>query len=223
MTAVGTTSTRGKQFEMQIEQTVTAADLDWPWGAESQVEGVGWNSDYWRLPRVGWARVRTIIREEREVVDTLSAAEDQLSAYDAWYERRLHGLAEYLIGLDLGVNALVAALRAGRSLPFYSCNGGAFGVNHDAPHPAVFFFCKPQILLFVDAAARAADVALIPNLAGGISAYGRNVDAFINMAEQLCCQRDEITSVELPRPVRPSSRLEHTPANVEPDRQLCLL
>jgi hypothetical protein len=210
---------RGRQFDLEIVQSISAEDLDWPWGAESVDEGLGWNRDYWRLPKLGWGLVRETIDAERQVIDRLSASSDQERAYDEWCLARQDGEAECLIGLDLGTNALVAALRAGRSLPYYSCNGGAFGSDHHAPQPVIAFLCRAELLHFIVDAARASDVGLVSNNMDGATAFACNVDAFIDMADELFRLRKVMGEVRLTPITRRASGAQ---VFAELDRQLTL-
>jgi hypothetical protein len=214
---------RGKQLEIPIERTITTADLDWPRGADSEEDDLGCNRSYCRLPKIGWRRVEKSIREERQVIDRLSATPDYLAAYDEWCDARESGGGEALIGLELGVNALVAALRAGRCLPFYSCNGGAFGGEHQESCPAVAFYCRAELLPFIIEAAEESDVGLVPSHWVAMAAYAQNADALIDMAVRLHRRRHAIADVRLFPITREMSGARAFLEKVQADRQLNLL
>lgn len=220
---VRSSTARGAQFDVDIERTVTADDLDWPWGVGSERDGVACNREYWSLPSIGWGRVLKTIDQERQVIDRLCASPDYLSAYEDWDRRRDDGEAEALIGFDLGVNALAAALKAARSLPFYSCNAGAFGGEHYEARPVVAFYCRAELLPFIIEAAEEADVGLVPSHWVGVAAYARNVEALIDMAAALHRRRDLMGEVRLSRLSKDASGAKAYQEKLRADRQLKLL
>jgi hypothetical protein len=65
---------------------------------------------------------------------------------------------DWLSTLDPGVGSTVAALYALKCVPFYSCNGGAFGDVHHAEKPMVVFYANPKRRSLLNAAADAAGV-----------------------------------------------------------------
>lgn len=220
---VRSSTARGAQFDVDIERTVTADDLDWPWGVAAERDDVGCNREYWRLPSIGWGRVAKIIEQERQVIDRLCASPDFRSAHHDWPLKRENGEAEALIGLELGVNAPVAALKAARCFPFYSCNGGAFGGQHYEEYPAIAFYCRAELLPFIVEAAEEADVGLVPSHRVGVAAYARNVDALIDMAAALHRRRNSMAEVRLSRMSKKASGAKAFLDKLDADRQLNLL
>lgn len=153
------------------------------------------------LGRIPWTEVREFIDQERKVIGEISRAQDWESLYEEWLEESYENLP--LLGFDLGTNALCASLAAARCLPFYSCNGGAFGGYHNDTYPVVVFFCRAPIYPFIAAASEKADVGLEYNHAGGLTAFGKEVDALIDMAAALYDMRTQINRVRLSRRGKP--------------------
>ncbi|MEA2895968.1 MAG: hypothetical protein QOJ84_1583 [Bradyrhizobium sp.] len=186
---------RGKQFDVTIERTVSADSLEWPSAEELESETLGGNRSYSEVENEGWNEVAQFIEEESGIIESLYASEDVEAAHEAWMEDDFDDPALY--GFDLGTNALTAALVAARCLPFYGCNGGAFGGAHNDAHPIVAFFCRNEIFPFIDAAAQRSNAGLEHNHAGGISVFGRDVDTLMLMASSLYDLRSEIDAVRI--------------------------
>jgi len=184
----------------------------WPDWEELHSENVGMNHSYFPLGQFGWKDVRTCLEEERIALRDLYRRTDVEVAYEEWEEEQ--GWEGFLLGLDLGTNALVAALRASKCFPFYSCNGGVLGGRHNDSHPVVAFYCRPPILPFLLKAAEASDCGLQYNHVDGITAYSPDIDRFLNMAEKLYCMRTAIRATR----VRPAKLAQPT----APSRQLSL-
>ena len=191
---------RGREFDLVIEQTVAPFDLEWVRGASQAEDNLGWNASYRRLPQFAWKTVKEVIRLERDTIDQICTSVDLETGYDRWIHAVDQGDASPLIGFDLGTNALTAALRAGRHLPYYSCNGGAFGDDHNDEHPVIGFLCRRPLLSFLLDAARESGVGLVSNQMQGITAYCRTVDAFIDMAEGLYDRRSEMAAISIREP-----------------------
>lgn len=184
---------RGRKFEIAVTRNVDASDLFWPSQQERRSETLGGNRDYVPLGRVAWAEVREHIDAERGVIDEIANADDWEGCYSEWREECESDLC--LLGFDLGTNALSAALAASRCLPFYACNGGAFDDGHNDCYPLVAFFCRPWVFPFVMAAAERTQVGLEYNHAGGLTAFGHEVDVLIDMAEALHAARTLINNL----------------------------
>ena len=200
----------GKHLSFETTRDVRAADICWPEQEELRSENVGMNHSYYPLPRCTWKDVRSYIEEERALLRE-SASQPNEEDEDEWDENEWD---ETLLGLELGTNALVAALRASKCFPFYSCNGGVLGGRHNDWHPVVAFYCRPAILPFVLAAAEASDCGLQYNHAGGITAYSPVIDRFLDMAEQLYEMRTTIRTTRV--------RAPRVPGAFVPARQLSL-
>ena len=149
------------------------------------------------MGRVGWREVKSLLDDETELVARFSEAEDTESAYERWLDETEDDIEGPLLGLDLGTNALVAALKASRCLPYYSCNGGAFGGHHNDSHPVVAFFCRSSILDLIVKAAEMANAGLEHNWSGGLSIYGESVGALLATASAVYSRRKPITAVRL--------------------------
>jgi hypothetical protein len=184
---------RGKQFDVTIERVVSADGLEWPSDEELESETLGGNRDYSEVEVEDWNEVAELIEEERDIVESLYSSKDVEAAHEAWMEDEFED--PVLFGFDLGTNALTAALAAARCLPFYGCNGGAFGGDHNDAYPIVAFFCRKEVFPYIDAAAQSSNAGLEYNHAGGISVFGREVDTLLMMASSLYELRSEIDAV----------------------------
>ena len=191
---------RGREFDLVIEQSVAPSDLEWMRGASQAEDNLGCNAGYRRLPRFGWKAVKELIGLERDTIGQVCRSVDLETGYDRWIHAVDQGDASPLIGFDLGTNALTAALRASRHLPYYSCNGGAFGDDHNDEHPVIGFLCRRPLLSFLLDAARESGVGLVSNQMQGITAYCRTVDAFIDMAEGLYDRRAQMAAISIREP-----------------------
>lgn len=186
----------GREFDIDIEIDLDPGALDWPIGAESETADLGGNREYWRLPRFFWPKARKLIDQEALFLRSLHSAWAS-GVSDQLLTAQSTAAARALIQLDPGTNALVAALRAARCLPYYSCNAGAFGGEHTAPFPAIGFYCKPSLLPFICDAAGSSSVGLHNNFVGGITAHSPHVGALIAMADRLYRMRDALDQVDL--------------------------
>ncbi|MGN6311334.1 MAG: hypothetical protein ACTHNN_17485 [Xanthobacteraceae bacterium] len=187
---------RGKHFDIPITRAVDSDDLGWPSQDDLESETLGGNRDYFPLGRMNWDEARITLDEEQGIMDEIAASQDWEAAYRKWSEENAESDDPALLGFDLGTNALAAALSAARCLPFYSCNGGAYGDGHHDDYPLVAFFCPTGIFPFVRAAAERASAGLEYNHADGLTVFARNVDALIDMAAALVERGVEIDAVK---------------------------
>jgi hypothetical protein len=190
-----TVLTQGRHFDITIRRDVSSDGLGWPSADELESETLGGNRSYAQVGIDGWDEVAAFVEEERQIVEKLHASDDVEAAHEAWMEEDYE--APVLYGFDLGTNALTAALAAARCLPFYGCNGGAFGGDHNDTHPLVAFFCRAEIFPFVFAAAERSGTGLEYNHARGITAFGQNVEALIAMAASLYDLHSHIDAVSI--------------------------
>jgi hypothetical protein len=186
---------RGKQFDVTIQRIEAPIELEWPSEKELESDTLGGNQSYIEIEVAGWSDVGAFIEEERLIIESLHAHDDVAAAHDEWMEEDYEDPTLY--GFDLGTNALTAALSAARCLPFYGCNAGAFGGDHNDSYPLVSFFCREEIFPFVDSAAQRSGAGLEYNHAGGITAFGQNVETLIMMASALHDLRSEIDAVRV--------------------------
>jgi hypothetical protein len=174
-----------KVFDVAVSYRVAPEALGWPDEEDLASETLGGNRDYCDFDDLEWDEVVELIQGEKALIAQLYLAPDVEKAYEDWLEEIFDDFDGKFLGLDLGVNALTAALKALGCLPFYSCNGGAFGGCHNDDYPLVAFFCTPELLEGVMASAKSTEVGLEMNHAGGVTAYARDVEALIAMAESL--------------------------------------
>lgn len=186
-----------KLFKVKIDQAIETSGLSWPTGEERQSETLGGNREYFELGRIGWRGVKELLDLEGELVARFYHSEDPEAAHDEWQEEIDENPDAGLLGFDLGTNALVAALRASRCLPFYSCNGGAFGGHHNDEYPVIAFFCRPQLAEVIVNAAKASSAGVENNGLGGLTIYGESVDTLLKMAFALYSNRSAIAKVRV--------------------------
>lgn len=189
------TGFRGKKFEIDVLSSVAARELCWPTSQERRSETLGGNRSYCALSGIKWSEIPDLVGQERAVISRLAEAADWEACYAEWCDECED--ESLLLGFDLGTNALSGSLCAARCIPFYGCNGGALGGDHHDAYPLVAFFCRPAIFPFVESAASASGAGLENNHAGGINAFGRDVDALIDMAEELWKLRAQISAVRI--------------------------
>lgn len=112
------------------------SDLAWFEGEDAGDDsGLGCNRDYRDLRGKTWVDVRRVLECERRLIDELKAR--------GWASDE-NGDGPEVEGLELGVAAAVTALSALGCIPFTSCNGGAFGGDHEANRLVVGFYARPE-------------------------------------------------------------------------------
>lgn len=187
---------RAKKFDVHIECVVAADDLRWPSEEELESETLGGNRGYAFADVEGWHEVAAFLQEEMEIIERLYISDDVEAAHEEWMDEDYELPALY--GFDLGTNALSAALAAARCLPFYGCNAGAFGGDHNDSYPLVAFFCHREIFPYIVSAARAVNAGLQHNhVVGGVTLFGQDVETLMLMASSLYDLRSEIDAVQI--------------------------
>lgn len=112
------------------------SDLAWFEGDDAGDDsGLGCNRDYRDLRGKSWVDVRRVLECERHLIGELKAR--------GWASDE-DGDGPEVEGLGLGVAAAVTALSALGCTPFTSCNGGAFGGEHEADRLIVGFYARPE-------------------------------------------------------------------------------
>jgi hypothetical protein len=112
------------------------ANLAWFDGEDAGDDsGLGCNRDYRDLRGKTWADVRRVLECERRLVADFRAGE--------WVPDE-PGDGPEVEDLELGVASVVTALSALGCIPFTSCNGRAFGGEHDADALIVGFYARPK-------------------------------------------------------------------------------
>ena len=76
-------------------------------------------------------------------------------------------------------------------------NAGAFGGDHSDACPLVCFFCREEIFPSIHSAAEKAGAGLEYNHAGGVTAFGKNVETLISMASAIHDMRSDIDNVRI--------------------------
>jgi hypothetical protein len=147
-------------FDVEIVRRFEVSRLGWPArGEANDGSGLGGNLTYTDLRRFSWADAARILDKEQELIGTIELIADAEAETEVLEEEIIES-ERYLYGLDLGVAATVVALSAARCIPFSSCNGGAFGGEHEEKFPLAAFFACTQAAELLTASAQEADVAL---------------------------------------------------------------
>jgi hypothetical protein len=145
---------------------VVVDELCWPErGAPMDENGVGGNRDYIARIEAADDPVQGCENIELGIADDPEGEEEPDDLY----------------GLDYGVASVVIGLSATRCIPFFSCNGGAFGGEQHESCPVVAFFARPWMVDVVLECAAEASVGLVNADAGTLIVYAgdtRNMRVF---------------------------------------------
>ncbi len=158
------------------------ANLAWPEEADAASDSLEANHYYMADVRLArWEDVDSVLDREREVLPLLASADDADSEWETQSERisaTADGVADELFSaLDPGIASTALALGATGCIPFWSCNGGAFGGDHSSPHPIVRFFAKAEHAPALTAAAEKSGAKLHQDEHGRCSVSADGVDA----------------------------------------------
>lgn len=199
------TAFRHRVFDVEIERTANAANLDWPEGERFKSDsGLGGNRLYEDLRRQPWWLYKEALAYERAFIRQFETAPDDDARADLIEALDEDEDAACLCGLDPGVASCVLALSASRCAPFTSCNGGAFDGGHLESYPLVSFFVRPALLPPLLSCAEQTKVGLI-DYGGALQVYARQITQMIAFAEILYGRRRELAAIRL-APERPGSK-----------------
>ena len=139
--------------------------LAWPSDADAASDSLEANHYYMpdiRLAR--WEDVDRVFELEEEILPSLVTAADPQAEWEKKSDRiagRSSDVADDLfVALDPGIASATLALGAIGCIPFWSCNGGAFGGDHASDRPEVKFFARPSHVSALKAAAKKAGATL---------------------------------------------------------------
>jgi hypothetical protein len=157
------------------------ANLGWPDEADAASDSLEANHYYMADVRlVRWEDVDSVLEREREVLPMLASAGDAESEWESQSERvsaGARGVAdEFFASLDPGIASTALALGATGCIPFWSCNGGAFGGDHSSPDPIVRFFAKAEHVPALTAAAEKSGTELHQDEHGRCAVTANRVD-----------------------------------------------
>jgi len=147
------------------DQPIDPERLAWPKEAEAASDSLEGNHYYDPDIRLAlWENVTRALELEDIVLPRLRAAGDPAAE---WIERSERVAVEssdigddFFARLDPGVASATLALGAIGCIPFWSCNGGAFGGDHLAHEPMVRFFARAEHVARLTACAVHANVRL---------------------------------------------------------------
>lgn len=170
------------------------ANLAWPDETDAASDSLEANHYYMADVRLArWDDVDSVLEREREVLPLLASADDAESEWETQSERisaTADGVAdEFFSALDPGVASTVLALGAAGCIPFWSCNGGAFGGDHSSPVPIVKFFAKAERITVLATAAENSGAELDQDKHGrcAVSAEGVGVMRAFALALREAC------------------------------------
>ena len=162
-------------------QALDAASLAWPQEADAASDSLEANHYYMADVRLArWEDVDRVLKRESEVLPLLGAAEHAEAEWESQSERisaAADGVAdEFFSALDPGIASTVLALGAAGCIPFWSCNGGAFGGEHSSPFPIVRFFAKVEHIIVLAVAAEKSGAKLHQDEHGRCAVSADGVD-----------------------------------------------
>jgi hypothetical protein len=157
------------------------ASLAWPEEADAASDSLEANHYYMADARLArWEDVDRVLKRESEVLPLLGVADHADAEWENQSERisaAADGVAdEFFSALDPGVASTVLALGAAGCIPFWSCNGGAFGGEHTSVVPIVRFFAKAEHITVLAAAAESSGAKLHQDEHGRCAVSTEGVD-----------------------------------------------
>jgi hypothetical protein len=163
------------------DQALDSASLAWPQEADAASDSLEANHYYMADVRLaGWEDVDIALERESGVLPLLAAAENAETEWERQSARistDADGVAdEFLSALDPGIASTALALGAAGCIPFWSCNGGAFGGEHTSPVPIVRFFAKAEHIRVLTTAAEKSGAKLHQDEHGRCSVSADEVD-----------------------------------------------
>lgn len=162
-------------------QALDPASLAWPEEADAASDSLEANHYYMADVRLArWEDVDRVFERESEVLPVLGAADNAEAEWESQSERICAGADgvadEFFCALDPGVASTVLALAAAGCIPFWSCNGGAFGGDHTSAVPIVKFFAKAEHVTVLAAASEKSGAKLHQDEHGRCAVSAEGVD-----------------------------------------------
>lgn len=145
--------------------------------------GLVGNFEYRDFRDVTWEDANRILSFEEELVLRIENSRDPNAAYEEIMDE-LYEDDEGILGLDVGVAAVVLSLSAAGCIPFTSCNGGFFGDHHKEYYPLVGFYARPTVVPILMKAAIEADVSVTSD-EGAAFVFSDNVNSMLCFARSL--------------------------------------
>lgn len=157
----------------------------WAWPNEADAASDSLEANHCYMPDVRlarWEDVDKVLEREHEVLPLLEVAPDAQAEWESQTERinaQADGVAdEFFTSLDPGIASATLALGAAGCIPFWSCNGGAFGGVHSSSVPIVRFFARPALASLLSECAGRAGVALSQDEHGRCAVTANHTSAF---------------------------------------------
>lgn len=168
-------------------QALDPARLAWPDDGDAASDSLEANHDYIRDIRLARLEdVERVIARERPVLSLLSAAPDAEAEWEVQRERiaaqSIDAADDYFVALDPGVASATLALGAIGCIPYWSCNGGAYGGHHASPRPTIQFFARAEHAPLLLSSAQHASVGLSQDEHGRCAIVAESLDAMLAFA-----------------------------------------
>lgn len=172
-----------KKFEVKVTRDVSSKSMWMPGGRDSgfSSEAFMGNRAYSDLRGLTWKEAKETLAIELELIRRIELADDPKQEADSIDDELYEDFGGGMHGIDTGVASTVVALSAGKSVPYASCNGGAFGGHHHEKYPLVAFYARAENLKTLLEAAAEAEIGLCNGPEGSLVAYAddvRNMPAF---------------------------------------------
>lgn len=183
-----------KRFDVEITREVGRESLHWPFADDLRSDAYEGNMGYYDLRGRTWTEAHESLALEKELVERVENAADPKIEIGEIEDELYEEFDNELWGLDLGVVSTVIALSAAKSIPFASCNGGAFGDRHYEDHPLVVFHAKSRSVDLLLKCAERANTGL-ENQNGGLMAYANCITDMMAFAGAIIASSDEFDAL----------------------------
>lgn len=166
------------------------AELGWPTGSVPHVGPYNGNNLFRDLRGKTWLKAERALRLERGLFNRLEAC--QTRADGDRVAIRMRAAEALLDRLDIGTISTVYAVSAAGGIPITSCNGGAFGGDHEEPLPIVGFYARKTLVPILRKCASLADVSVWTHHRGELVIGADYILKFLHFADALIGRRHEI-------------------------------
>ena len=187
-------------FDVRIERELQLDRLSWPDPGEAMDEtDLGCNRCYEDLRRLSWSEAQRVYGFEKECIRRITNASQPDAEYDA-IEKELENCNSVgLYELDIGVASTVVALSVARSIPFTSCNAGAFGGVHAELHPLVAFYARAETVTLLLECAESSRTGLGIAEPGCVIVYADDIRRMRMFADAVIERRSAFRRLQLSR------------------------
>ena len=193
-------------FDVEIRRDVVADQTCWVQEDEASEEGLGGNRNYTDTRGFGWEDVPHVLESERLLL--LKLEPNPLNK-EVWAEIEHEEEEIFLTGpwphMDLGVNAIVAALCAARCVTFSSCNGGCCGDHHHESHPLVALYALPPWIPLLLECAVESGAGIENGENGCVVIYANDIWKMLDFAQALLSRKTQFDALDVQAALVPPS------------------